>query len=322
MKLLKKDGALHDDNAGRLNISYLIRQGLENRRRNKTGAISSMAILFVCLLLLGAALLFSSNVLSILEAVQGENVIMVFARYNASQIQVAALGTQIAALENVEDVQFISKEDALRQQLALLKGSTADALTSLMPENPLPDAYCVRVINMDVFAQTSDTLKRLQNVDSVRENRELAAKLTGFSRTVGIAAGSVVLALIIGTLLVVMNTTRLSMQKSEDAIKIMRVVGSTERDIRIPYFVEVTVNGLIAGVLAFGVVWGLYAAAISYISPLLDVLFSGNLLPFKQFIPPLVGAYALVGLATGWLGCRFSVRSYFREKGKVVEIAP
>ncbi|MDR3345503.1 MAG: ABC transporter permease [Oscillospiraceae bacterium] len=318
----KKNRPLREDTAGRLNIGYLISQGLKNRRRNRSGAVSSSAVLFVCLLLLGSAYLFAANIINILDVVQGENVIMVFARYDASKLQVDALGRQISAMENVEDVQFISKEEALKQQLALLKGSASAALADNLPENPLPDAYCVTVRNMEAFASTADSLKGLQNVENIRENRELAAQLTGLSKTAGAAGLGVVLILAFGSLLVVMNTTRLSMQKSEDAIKIMRVVGSTERDIRIPFLVEGIANGLVAGVLAFGVVWGLYAAAIAYLQPMISVFFAGQFLPFGRFVLPLIGAYLLVGLATGVLGCRFSVRNYFREKGKVVEIVP
>jgi cell division transport system permease protein len=318
----KKLRSPREDSAGHLNISYLVRQGLENRRRNRSGAASSSAVLFVCLLLLGSAALFAANVLNILDTIQDENVIMVFADYNAGRLQVDELGRQISVMENVELVQFISKEEALEQQLELLEGTASAALTANLPSNPLPDAYRVTVSNMKHFADTADALKALGGVNNIRENRELAAQLTGIGKAAAAAGIGVVLALIVGSLLVVMNTTRLSMQKSENAIKIMRGVGSTERDIRIPFLVEGMLNGLIAAALAFGVVWGLYAAAVAYLQPMTSAFFAGKFLPFGGFVLPLIAAYLVVGLLTGILGCRFSVRNYFREKGKAIEFEP
>jgi cell division transport system permease protein len=319
IKFGEGDAAHVQETGGGLNVGYLLRLGLHNWRRNRGGAASSVAVLLVCLLLLGGAMLFVANILKVINTVQSENIIMVFARYEASDEQVEQLGQMLRYTEGVGELQFISKEEAFNQQLELLEGSSAAQLAQSLPQNPLPDAYRVTVTDMSEFGEVAERIKALPNVESLRENRELSEKLTQLSRAAQVVGLAVVLLLLVGATLVIMNTTRLSMQKNEKAIGLMRRVGSTERDVRIPYLVEGLVNGLLAIALAFLAVWGLYSAAIARLRSFTDAFFTGDFLPFWDVARWLLPAYLVVGLLTGFFGCLLSVRIYVREEKKRVD---
>ncbi|MCL2022795.1 MAG: ABC transporter permease [Oscillospiraceae bacterium] len=293
---------------------YLIKRGFEYRHRNRSGAHSSVAVLVVCLLLLGGAWLLVANLQSAMENVQKENVIMIYADMNARQRDLGLLQGFLEELENVDEVVFISKKEALEEQISQLSKTSAEALVDHMRVNPLPDSFRVTVHDMGQFSQTAAQIKALPMVDSLRENSELANRLTSLSNTVSIVGAAIVILLIIGSFLVVVNTTRLSMQKSKEHISILRVIGSTEGDIRIPFLVESMLNGTIAGVGAFFAVWGGYTLAINQLASITDGFFTWEFLPFAGFVFPLAAAYTLVGWLTAYVGCRSSVHGYFKEE--------
>jgi cell division transport system permease protein len=307
---------------GRPNYRYLVKQGFENRRRNKTGGWSSIAVLFVCLLLIGVAILVSGNLRVMMDTIEKENIIMVYTRLNTDAAQIDVLREKLENTANVESVAFISKEEALREQTQLLLGTSSEELIKNIGENPLPDAFRVSVKNMEQFGETAEGIKALRDVENVRENRELASKLTSLSRAASVAGVLMVLLLGIGSLLVVVNTSLLSMQKNEETIKAMRQFGGTELDIRFPFMVEGYINSILASALAFAVLWIFYAAALRLFQPILSGFFAGELASFGHFVWLILLGFASVVVVTGYLGSRWSVHVYLREedKKKVVNV--
>ena len=61
------------------NAKYLIREGFHNLWTNRTMTLASVAVLISCLLLTGAAMLFSQNMGTAMKKLEGSNSITVYA---------------------------------------------------------------------------------------------------------------------------------------------------------------------------------------------------------------------------------------------------
>lgn len=60
------------------NFCYLLKEGFRNLKGNRTMTIASIAVLVSCLLLTGAAMMFSMNINMAMELVEGNNSVTVY----------------------------------------------------------------------------------------------------------------------------------------------------------------------------------------------------------------------------------------------------
>ena len=58
-----------------------------------------------------------------------------------------------------------------------MEKAQAEFFTQISSDIPLPNAYKVTVENLDQFDETVNKLKKIQHVDTIRENKNLAKKL-------------------------------------------------------------------------------------------------------------------------------------------------
>ncbi len=299
------------EKAGRASLSYLTKEGFRSIRFNKLMSLASVAVLLSCLVLIGAAFMMFVNINELLGAVSEQNVVMIFIADEANEEQEKAMGQQIEAIPNVSRCEFVSKEDAFPEVLQSI-GSAA-ALFEGLEDNPLPDAYQVTLSDMEQYDQTVSQLKKLDNVLHIRQNRDFAKKLTAIKKTLGTVSVAVIIILLVVSFFIISNTVRVTMFNRRLEIMIMKSVGATKWFIRWPFMVEGMVLGVIAGVAALGIVWGMYEALSNALLSILSVL-SSKPVPFKEYAGILLGAFVVTGVLTGAYGSYVSMNRYLKEQ--------
>ena len=299
------------ERSGHASLGYLTKEGLRGIRTHKLMSLASVTVLLSCMVLIGAAFLSFININSLLGAVSEQNVIMIFIQDEATEEQISTMGREIKALPNVERCRFISKEEAFPEVLASI-GSAA-ALFDGMEDNPLPDAYEVTLDDMAQYDQTVASLKQLDNVLNIRQNRDFARKLTSLKQTVGSISVVVIIVLLVVSLFIIANTVRVTMYSRRLEIMIMKSVGATKWFIRWPFMVEGVVLGVVAGLLSLGLVWALYRAISNAVTSLLSVL-AAKPVPFSNYAGLLLAAFVAVGVLTGAFGSYVSMNKYLKEQ--------
>ena len=113
------------------------------------------------------------------------------------------------------------------------------------------------------------------------------------------------------TLLIVVNTIRLTVLARETDIYIMKLVGATESFVRWPFMIE----GIIIGVLGGGIgvfflksLYELFASRIQSALPFLPIIYSGPIL-FSIYFSVTVS-----GVLLGMLGGYISVSRLLKNK--------
>ena len=243
-------------------LKYLTREGFRSIWINKLMSLASVAVLMACLVIIGLGAMIFFNINSLLDSVENQNVIMVFAENDATDEEVSIIGNKIKAMNNVEDCIFVPKEDAFNKELEKM-GDDA-ALLDGLEENPLPDGYKVIVKDLTQFDKTVNELKTVKGVQRVRENGDVADKLVSIRKAVTIVSLGLVILLFIVSLFIISNTIRITMFSRKLEISIMKAVGATNWFIRWPFMVEGVNLGIISCVVSFLALAGIYKA-IEYI---------------------------------------------------------
>ena len=293
-------------------LGYLTKEGFRNVWINRLMSLASITVLMACLVIIGLGAMLFFNINALLDNIESQNVIMVYIQDQTSDDDINKMEDSINSMDNVQNVVFVSKEEAFKAQLEDM-GSDAELLKDM--ENPLPDAFKVAVKDMAYFNDTVTDLRSLNNVETVRENGDVADKLVNIRQAVTIVIAGMVALLFIVSLFIIANTIRITMFSRKLEISIMKAVGATNWFIRWPFMVEGVVIGIISSFVSFGVLAGLYQGVVYVFKDLL-ALFTP--IGFLQYAGYILLIFLVIGMFTGSVGSLISMGKYLKEQGSVV----
>lgn len=290
-------------------LRYLTKEGFKNVWTNRLMSLASITVLMACLVIIGLGAMLYFNVDELLNKIESQNVVMV---YIEDGVEASQIGNKIKVLDNIEDCIFVPKEDAYREQLESM-GDDAVLLEGM--DNPMPDAYKVVVEDLNHFDYTVNELRKIDGIETVRENSDVADKLVNIRYAVTIIAIGIVILLFFVALFIISNTIRITMFSRKLEISIMKAVGATNWFVRWPFMIEGMSLGVIAGVISFAVLIGLYAG-MSYVFTNSLQLFTP--VDIGDYALPILGSFLLVGVFTGSFGSLISMGKYLKEQGSVI----
>lgn len=206
-------------------------------------------------------------------------------------------------------VRFVPRAEALAE---LKKTEGIAEVIAALNQNPLPDAFVVKLRNVDPAGLDvlAAELGKAPGVGYVQADsgwaRRLAA-LVGIGRA-GIALLGALLA--IGMVAVTFNTIRLQVLTHREEIELARLLGATDAFIRRPFYYLGALQGLSGGGIGLAILAGGLALLNRGVRPLSETYGSSFELAFLAPGDALAVA-ALAGLL-GWLGAYLSVSIYLR----------
>lgn len=294
-------------------IKYLTDQGVENIWKNKMMAFATFCVLLISLLLVGASVLFYINMNSMILGLNDQNEIVVFMERGVSDDVLKQTEQSIRKLDNVNTVEFRSKEDALQQKKEELPAAKEIFDTYITDADFMPDGFRVTVKDTDSITQTSDAIVKLTGVQKAQSSPQVAEFLKELRRVVTIIASAVIIALAIVSMIMISNTTKASVFARREEIQIMKYVGATNAFIRTPFFVEGMVTGFFAGAGAFFITWAVYRSVFRILmeqGTLMRAFGVGSIIPFNKIQLWVALAYLVIGALVGALGSVVSTRRH------------
>ena len=296
---------------------YLVKEGFRNTWTNRMMSIASICVLLSCLVLIGSASMIFLNIDSLVQKIENENVIMVYIDDEATDADIDELGIELQNLNNVQKIEFVAKEDAWAEQIATMDEAQAEFFTEQTDEIPLPDAYKVTVKDLEQFTSTVKQIKKLDHIDTVRQNTDLAKKLAKISNGISIISIVIISVLFAISLFIISNTIKLTVYSRRLEISIMKSVGATNSFVQLPFVVEGIILGVVAGVMSLFAVWGIYELAISRFG---DVFNSIGLEPlnFMDYAWIMLGVFVAIGIVSGVGGSLITMRKYLTKEGSEI----
>ncbi len=296
---------------------YLFKEGFRNTWSNRMMSIASICVLMSCLVLIGCASMIFLSIESLLGRIEEENVVMVYIKDDTADADITAMGNTLKGIDNVKEVEFVPKEDAWAEQLATMEEAQAKFFTEISSDIPLPDAYKVTVDDLTYFDQTVNQIEKLDHIDTIRENKDLAEKLVTIRHGVEVISIVIVAVLLAISVFIISNTIKLTVYSRRLEISIMKSVGATNSFVRLPFVVEGMILGIISGVISLGLVWAFYEFAINQFSDLLTSL-QLDALNFADFALPMLGIFVAIGIVTGVGGALISMSRYLNREGSEI----
>ena len=294
---------------------YLVSQGFDNVWKNRVMAFASFCVLLVSLLLVGISVLFYININAVIGSIEDKNEVIVYLLDETDDARIEEIGKQLTAMDNVSAVTLYSREEAFADLKASMNDYT-QVFESLGDDNPLPDAYRIRVNDIAQMEETVAAANAIPDVEYVSAPDSFVELLTELRRVIAIIAIAIIIALLIVSMVIISNTTRASVFARRREISIMQSVGATKAFIRFPFFVEGMVNGFMAGAVATLLTWFTYDSLVDMLGNfnVLSTIGLGSIIPYESIAIWVTVAYILAGSLIGALGSVFSTRAPLKHR--------
>jgi cell division transport system permease protein len=206
------------------------------------------------LLILEVFLLATDNMLLALDGARKEIRVYVYLVDGLTQEEIEARYHDLLALEEVEKIEFISKEQALEEFRTDI--GEDDYILATLDTNPLPASF--RVTLKDVYKDQENTeiaakqMAAFAGVEEVNYGRDFLQRFTVMTRAflyIDIALGVIV---ILSSIFIISNTVRLTILSRKRSIEILKLVGATNRFITMPFVMEGAFQGAVASLMSLG----------------------------------------------------------------------
>lgn len=324
-------------------IKYLIKEGFRGTWANRLMSLASIGVLVACMVVIGLAILISENVTLAIGQLEKQNVVMVYMKdYNwalysdslelpdearegadengildsdyviHNEEDAKALCDKIAAIANVDSVEFISSETGLETVKEDMFEGQEEYFSFLDDQygNPLSASAKVTMKEMALFDETVKQIESLDGVDVIQSHGDLAEKIDTIKQGIYVAGFWIIAILIVISLVIVSNTIRVTMYNRKLEISIMKAVGATDAFVRIPFVIEGMIIGLVSALISEGLIYFCYRVATEKISAML-----GNVVAFGDVAVYLLLVFVAIGVFAGALGSAIMIGKYLKREG-------
>ncbi|MBB6215772.1 cell division transport system permease protein [Anaerosolibacter carboniphilus] len=292
-------------------VSYMIHQGFKSIWRNRMMSVASVGSVASALVILGIVFMLVLNINSLAESAKEQfDSVQVYLKDEVDGVGIEKIGAAIIALEGIEDIDFLSKEEALNN----MKEQWGDQgyLLEGLETNPLPNSFVIKMKDVSYADAVVKALKKQDGIEEVKYYKDIVdnlLRITHFIRLVGIG----LIAILIGiSMFIIANTIKLAVAARYREINIMKYVGATNWFIRWPFLIEGVVLGCIGALIALSVVGYGYKIAFDMVTQKLYVMLSAYMIPSTIAVQNLAVIFVVLGAGIGALGSIFSMRKFLR----------
>lgn len=283
-------------------LRYVIEESGTMMRRRLGSNILSVIIMGLSLLILVGFLLITINVQAVIDKASEELRIYVYLEDGAGGAASRDIQMKLLGLEGVEEVVFVSREEALTLFRRSL-GDDKDMLDAL-ESNPLPDAYRVKLkpeyIRTETIKAIASTVEKWKGIEEVRYGEQWLGRGEKLVRGFYVADLVIGVIIFLSVVFVNANTVRLTVLSRQKTIEVAKLVGATNPYIRIPFLIEGAFQGAVASMLAVGLL------AIGHV-------FARRYLPGLLFMrADAVAGFVVLCAILGALGSYGAMRRFLR----------
>ena len=298
-------------------LIFFLQEALRALRRNGAPTLAAVVTTVVTVILLGVLIPIFQTTQAKSEQVRSELNIQAGLFDDATQAEIDALQTKLEGLPHVEEVTFISKNEALRT----LRGELKDeSILEQLHTNPLPASFEIKAddaanlpgIRAAIIPTGADGNPQPISpiVSNIFDRQEASEQIEEVTSALKIVLTVMTGLLILASLMLVGNTIRLSIYTRRREVEVMRLVGATRWFIRWPFMIEGVVVGFAGGLIAILILW---LGKITVVDPLGDSFSflaaqNNSTLSFPALVAILFAAAVLVST----IGSGVTLRRFLR----------
>lgn len=232
---------------------------MSKRRRHSSWrwqAVTSSISITMVLILLGLVVFFSLTAHRMSREVREDLTMTIVLQDDVTEEEAHELESELATQRYISDIQYISAEDALKEQTELMGTDPTDFLGA----NPFSISMDLKMkaeyACMDSLLLISQRLKGNKMINEVIYQQELVESINKNLGRVSVFLLVVAALLILISMSLINNTVRLSVYSRRFIINTMKLVGAQWSFIRKPFMKRSFWIGLYSALLAIGVLIG------------------------------------------------------------------
>ena len=288
-----------------------IRDSFKSVFRNFSLSLASISCITITLIVVAIAMILSQNVNNFTELVERDVTIVAFLKRDVTEEQTEEINKKINNLPNIENITYKSKMEVSNEMM-----ESSDVFKSVMQnwdesQTPIQATYQVKVKDINEIKNIAEEIGKMDGVDIVKYGEGMVEQLVSLFEIVRKICIGMVIALIIVTAFLITNTIKITIFSRKREIEIMRLVGASNLNIKIPFILE----GLFLGIM--GSIAPIILTIFGYTE--LYKKFDGQLFsPFIKLITPSPFIYTTslilvgIGIAVGMFGSYTAVRKHLK----------
>ncbi len=290
-----------------------IRDAFKSVFRNFSLSLASISCIAITLIIVAVSIVVSFNVENFTQEIERDLTIVVFVDNDATQEEVNNVKQELEKINEINKKEIVYKDkNSIKNDMA----KESEVFNTVMAEwdekdNPLKDTFQVKVKNAEKIGVTADKIKKIKKVSVVRYGEGMVEKMISSFETIKKITYIAVIALILVTIFLIINTIKLTIFSRKREISIMRLVGASNFTIKTPFIIEGMILGMLGSLLPIGlIIFGypaLYDKLGGYVfSPLVKLIGSASFVYTTSLI------VLVIGIIVGMMGSASAVRKYLK----------
>lgn len=293
-------------------IKYYFKEGFTSLLRNRLMTVASIATVAACIFIMSFSYCVVSNLQYVLRQMEDSIGIAVFLNEELTSDDVERISNEIKAIPHVKQVTYTSPDDALTELQdewsmdGILDGFSGE-------NNPLSSSFEISLEGVEYQTDVTKALTAIDGIDNVRDAHTETEILLKVNNVMQITGVLVIAILAVISVVIIMNTIKISVYTRRNEINIMKYVGATDWFIRWPFIIEGMLIGIIGSVIPMLISWPVYSKIVDILYTSLPVI--KNMISFRysiEIFSVLIPVSIVSGILLGVIGSVTSIRKHLR----------
>ena len=292
-------------------LKMSIRDSFKSVIRNYKLSLASISCITITLIIVAIAIIASRNVQNFTKEIEKDLTIVVFMDNDTTEEDIEKIKEKFDNVDNIDKYTYKSKLEVKEEMQA-----ESDVFNTVLSnwdedESPLKDTFQIKVKDVEKIGKTADKIKNMDKVSVVRYGEGMVEKLISAFSSIEKVTYAIVIALIVVTVFLIVNTIELTISARSREIGIMRLVGASNWTIKTPFVIEGMILGLFGSIIPIVITTYGYTAFYNHFD---GYLFSEliQLIKPEPFIYQASLAVMIIGVIVGMIGSSFAVRKYLK----------
>lgn len=281
--------------------------------RNLSLSMASIVCTTITLILVSVAVILTSNVNNFTKDLENEIAMNIFLDKGTTIEQEQEVRRQIESISNInkDSIIYKTREEQKREKMEESEDLRTIMSTWTEETNPLLTEFIVSVNDITKIKETIEKINEIELVNEVRYGEKEVEDLVSVFDAIEKSSIVIIGALIIVTIFLICNTIKLTIFSRKSEIEIMRLVGTSNTVIKLPFVIEGLILGIVGSIIPILLTIYLYMIIYDKMNGyfLMNIIRMIKPFPFVLYVSLLI---LLIGAVVGMIGSYRSARKYLK----------
>ncbi len=299
----------------------VVRTGCINFVRNFTLSVAATAVMVITLTIVLFSVIANATFNNTIEDINSKIDISIYLKDSVTEDQRNHFIAELSGLENVEAIEYLSKDQVLEQYREDNKDNIDLLLAISQTDNPLPATIKIDPVDPSKNEEIKQVVENQENLKLQSDDtsysgdrKEAIDKITHATSVLqrAVLIGIIVFGVI--SMLIIFNTIQMAIFNRREELRIMRLLGATPWYIRGPFIVETMVYGIISAIISIMLGNSLFTiqdqAFAANSLGLLDMSYASEY--FADNFWKFFGGLLLAGMTIGAISALIATKRYLK----------